>query len=239
MIDAKSFVKFIEDVYLKQEEAVKAKYILDHCVPWNLSYDPEIEKLKIKVDNLMHFDYESNPQIRIPEENFRRIARAQWAIKKIMPKRNVFSFGVGGGEFENILAKDKDCTVVGYHPNPEWCDELHFKTHKKVFIQPEIPFEEKFDYFVMMEVIEHLNHEEIDILEKIKPMAETFIFTVPYGPLQHGTRKPYDFKAYEHIRVFNEASFFALLEEYGYQPIETEIFFHELQICAMCVKKEK
>lgn len=223
--------------YLTQEEATKAKIILDSCVPWNLEDHPEVLELQAYVNKLMDFPYDDKPDTAIPMETYMTLFRAMWCVEKIPKKSRVFSFGVGGAELETYLTIKHDCNVTGFHPCKEYCESLtNFTDITMVNELPEMIF---CDYFMIFEVLEHMTDDSIQwILEKARRNSNNILITVPIGPLQQGDRNPYDFTAFEHIRVFTESSLRKLLEKNGMKILELKTFMRDRQIVCHCVRAD-
>ena len=226
------FTKIIKQ-YLEQEEATKAKLLLEHCTPWNLEDNPEIQKLVDHVERLMHFPYDDNVTLSVGLMENQNIFRWNWVADKVEPNSTVFSFGVGGGELETYLARNKNCSVEGNHPCPEQAS--HLTGVNNITLYNELPKRMFCDYFLMLEVLEHFNDEDMDfVMNYAIQSSDKILLSTPIGPLQNGTRTWDDFKAFEHIRVFTENSFKKLIDKYNLEIIDFATYLPERQMVAYC-----
>lgn len=138
----------------------------------------------------------------------------------------VYDIGCGSGGVLNELHKHLiNAQLIGYDISPQ-AIELAKKKEKDrlTFYQADITKIElpKANLMLCLDVIEHLENP-VEFLNKIKPLADLFIFHIPLEELYIDTEyKDYMFETYGHLWSYNVKRVFKML---GYQFYIVDAFY--------------
>jgi glycosyltransferase involved in cell wall biosynthesis len=197
-------------------EALKAR--LQHA---GLLYDPK---------------FDCAPKTYSPyRPKFNYVSPHSLAFNRIRPKSRVLDIGCAGGYLGAELVRRKNCVVHGIDTWPAVEPDLEaFYLHDLNLGLPQLDYA-KYDYFVMLDVIEHLSRPEV-FLDRLRealrwnPSAEVLVSTanVAYciprlmlliGQFNYGKRGILDLT---HTRLFTFSSFERTMRQAGFEILERQ-----------------
>lgn len=131
--------------------------------------------------NINNLDYDKYWDYQCPSLRDKLREREFIFIDLIKPKSKVLDIACGMSPFLIKLQEKRDCEIIAYDISSKAVEEQRKKgvrAEVKDISSPNFNLEEKFDYIVLSEIIEHLANPE-KLINKIKNKTEYLIISLP------------------------------------------------------------